>query len=67
MPERHITQHHITVAELFRQASDRLQLSWLAGHAGGSKLLTSDTVQKPTLARIGHLSVVHPIPGQVLG
>jgi len=67
VPERHITQHHITVAELFRQASDRLQLSWLAGHGGGSKLLTSDTVQKPTLALIGHLSFVHPNRVQVLG
>ncbi len=67
VPAHHITQHHITVAELFRHASDRLQLSWIAGHGGGDKLLTSDTVQKPTLALIGHLSFVHPNRVQVLG
>jgi HPr kinase/phosphorylase len=67
VPERHITQHHITVAELFRRVSERLQLSWVAGHGGGDKLLTSDTVQKPTLALIGHLSFVHPNRLQVLG
>jgi HPr kinase/phosphorylase len=67
VPERHIKLHHITVAELFRQASDRLQLTWLAGHSGGDKLLTSDTIQKPTLALIGHLSFVHPNRVQVLG
>ena len=67
MPERHITQHHITVAELFRHASERLQLSWIAGHGGGEKLLTSDTVQKPSLALIGQLNFVHPNRVQVMG
>lgn len=67
MPERHITQHHITVAELFRHASERLQLSWIAGHGGGEKLLTSDTVQKPSLALVGHLNFVHPNRVQVMG
>jgi HPr kinase/phosphorylase len=67
VPERHITQHHITVAELFRHASDRLQLSWIAGHGGGEKLLTSDTVQKPSLALVGHLNFVHPNRVQVMG
>ena len=67
VPAHHITQHHITVAELFRHASDRLQLSWIAGHGGGDKQLTSDTVQKPTLALIGHLRFVHPNRVQVLG
>lgn len=67
VPHLHITQHHITVAELFRQASDRLQLSWIAGQGGGDKILTSDTVQKPTLALIGHFSFVHPNRVQVLG
>jgi HPr kinase/phosphorylase len=67
VPERHITQHHITVAELFRHASERLQLSWIAGHGGGEKLLTSDTVQKPSLALVGHLNFVHPNRVQVMG
>jgi len=67
VPQHHITQHHITVAELFRLASDRLKLSWIAGHGGGNNLLCSDTVQKPSLALIGHLNFVHPNRVQVLG
>ena len=59
--------HHITVADLFRQAGDQLRLTWLAGHAGGDRRLTSETVQKPTLALIGHLNFVHPNRVQVLG
>jgi len=67
LPDLQITQHPITVLELFRQASERLRLTWLAGQAGGDKILTSDTVQKPTLALIGHASFVHPNRVQVLG
>ncbi len=59
--------HYITVEELFRQAGEQLQLDWLAGHAGGNRRLTSETVQKPTLALIGHLNFVHPNRVQVLG
>lgn len=59
--------HHVTVAELFRQAGELLRLSWVAGHAGGDRLLTSETIQKPTLALIGHLNFVHPNRVQVLG
>ncbi len=66
-PTHHVTPYHITVEELFRQAGDRLQLCWIAGHGGGSRQLTSDTVQKPTLALIGHLNFVHPNRVQVLG
>jgi HPr kinase/phosphorylase len=62
-----VTQNPITVAALFGVVSERLQLEWIAGHAGGDRMLTSDTVQKPTLALIGHLSFVHPNRVQVLG
>jgi HPr kinase/phosphorylase len=63
----HVTSHRVTVAELFRQAGERLQLSWVAGRNGGTKELTSDTVQKPTLALVGHLNYVHPNRVQVMG
>ncbi|PIV89232.1 MAG: HPr kinase/phosphorylase [Hydrogenophilales bacterium CG17_big_fil_post_rev_8_21_14_2_50_63_12] len=62
-----ITPHPITVAELFRQAGERLQLSWVAGRSGGAKVLDSDTIQKPTLALMGHLNYVHPNRVQVMG
>ena len=66
-PTQLITPHYISVEELFRQAGDRLQLTWVAGQNGGQRQLTSDTVQKPTLALIGHLNFVHPNRVQVLG
>jgi len=59
--------NHLTVEELFGQAGERLQLTWLAGQVGGSRRLTSETIQKPTLALIGHLNFVHPNRVQVLG
>ncbi len=61
-----LTQH-ITVADLFRQAGEQFQIAWVAGHAGGGRKLTSETIQKPSLALIGHLNFVHPNRVQVLG
>ncbi len=66
-PAPHVTPYHITVSELFQQAGERLQLCWIAGRAGGDRQLTSDTVQKPSLALIGHMNFVHPNRVQVLG
>ena len=57
----------ITVQQLFDDTEEKLGLGWVAGKAGGDKVLTSDTVQKPTLALIGHLNFVHPNRVQVLG
>lgn len=62
----HVTTHDITVSELFRRAGERLRLSWVAGRGGGDKVLNSDTVQKPTLALVGHLNFIHPNRVQVL-
>jgi len=59
--------HHISVSDLFQAAAQQLRLVWLAGKRGGDKRLTSDTVQKPSLALIGHLNFVHPNRVQVLG
>ncbi|MFZ3088300.1 MAG: HPr(Ser) kinase/phosphatase [Methylotenera sp.] len=57
----------INVAELFKQTRRKLKLNWIAGLAGGSNTLTSETVTKPSLALIGHLNFVHPNRVQVLG
>lgn len=57
----------ISVRKMFEQTGEKLALEWVAGHGGGERLLTSDTVQKPTLALIGHLNFVHPNRVQVLG
>lgn len=58
---------HISVADLYKQIRSKLKLKWVAGQAGGSKVLTSGTVTKPSLALIGHLNYVHPNRVQVLG
>ncbi len=62
-----ITTHQISVAELFHRVGERLHLTWIAGRGGGERSLTSDTVQKPTLALVGHLNYVHPNRIQVMG
>jgi len=59
--------HHISVASLFRQVGESLKLEWVAGKSGGERQLTSETIQKPSLALIGHLNFVHPNRVQVLG
>jgi mannitol/fructose-specific phosphotransferase system IIA component (Ntr-type) len=42
-------------------------LQWVAGRNGGLRSLSSETIQKPSLALIGHLNFVHPNRVQVLG
>lgn len=57
----------VAVAALFRDTAEPLNLRWLAGLNGGKRRLSSETIQKPTLALIGHLNFVHPNRVQVLG
>lgn len=57
----------VTVDKLFRDNVDALNLVWLAGHDGGRRSLTSESLHKSNLAPIGHLNLVHPNRVQVLG
>lgn len=57
----------INVADLFKQTRLKLKLNWIAGLDGGTNLLKSEKVTKPSLALIGHLNFVHPNRLQVLG
>ncbi|MCA1977814.1 MAG: HPr(Ser) kinase/phosphatase [Thiobacillus sp.] len=57
----------VSVEALFRDMAEQLGLAWVAGRAGGQRTLSSETVQKPTLALIGHLNFIHPNRVQVLG
>jgi HPr kinase/phosphorylase len=57
----------VSVETLFRDMAEQLQLRWVGGRDGGGRTLSSETVQKPTLALIGHLNFVHPNRVQVLG
>lgn len=58
---------HVSVDALFRDMAEQLDLQWVAGRTGGQRTLSSETVQKPTLALIGHLNFIHPNRVQVLG
>lgn len=57
----------VSVESVFRDTASHLGLTWVAGHAGGARQLSSETIQQPTLALIGHLNFVHPNRVQVLG
>ena len=57
----------VSVEALFRDIADQFELQWIAGLKGGKRHLSSETIQKPTLALIGHLNFVHPNRVQVLG
>lgn len=58
---------HVSVDALFRDMAEQLELQWHAGRTGGHRTLSSETIQKPALALIGHLNFVHPNRVQVLG
>jgi len=58
---------HVSVDSLFHDLAEQLELQWVAGRNGGQRTLSSEIIQKPTLALIGHLSFVHPNRVQVLG
>lgn len=62
-----IEPSHVTVEALYRDMAEQLGLAWVAGRSGGQRTLSSETVQKPTLALIGHLNFIHPNRVQVLG
>jgi HPr kinase/phosphorylase len=57
----------ITARELFEQQRERLDLRWLAGEEGGTRVLESgDTVsRRPSLA--GYLNAIYPNKVQILG
>ncbi len=57
----------VSVDTLFRDMAKQLDLKWVAGRNGGQRTLSSETIQKPTLALIGHLNFIHPNRVQVLG
>ena len=49
---------HVSVETLFHDMAEQLGLQWVAGRSGGQRSLSSETIQKPTLALIGHLNFV---------
>jgi HPr kinase/phosphorylase len=55
----------ISVARLYEENRDKLQLAWIAGKAGGETPLKRDSADAPAL--VGHLNLIHPNRVQVFG
>src|SRR5947207_13132916 len=57
----------LTARDLFDGQATSLKLKWIAGRAGGERLLEPITAKYPGMALVGHLNFVHPNRVQVLG
>lgn len=57
----------LTISEVFDKKSEELQLQWIAGKSGESRLLELPNAKYPGMALVGHLSLIHPNRVQVLG
>jgi HPr kinase/phosphorylase len=55
----------ISVARLYEDNREKLQLAWVAGKAGGEAPLQRDSSDAPAL--VGHLNLIHPNRIQVFG
>ncbi len=58
---------HLSAAQLFEANREKLQLEWVAGRAGGSRMLAPERVSSSAEGLIGHFNLVHPNWIQVLG
>src|SRR4051812_43902452 len=57
----------LSIARLFEDNREKLKLTWVAGHAGGTKDLNSELIKDSSKGLIGHLNFIHPNLIQVLG
>lgn len=57
----------LTISEVFENKSGELQLTWVGGRQGGSRLLELPNAKYPGMALVGHLSLIHPNRVQILG
>lgn len=57
----------VSIARLFEDNRDKLQLAWVAGRGGGTKDLNSELTKDSSKGLIGHLNFIHPNLIQVLG
>lgn len=57
----------VSVEKIVEDNRSRLGLTWIAGHQGGSRVLTGDAELKPTIGQVGHMNFIHPFRFQILG
>lgn len=56
----------ITVRKLYQDNCQKLNLAWVAGASGTDNRISNDE-QRPTLALVGHINLIHPNRIQVFG
>jgi len=57
----------ISIARLFEDTREKLQLTWVAGRNGAEKGIDSELTKDSSKGLVGHLNFIHPNLIQVLG
>ncbi|MBM3372246.1 MAG: HPr kinase/phosphorylase [Betaproteobacteria bacterium] len=57
----------VSIARLFEDTREKLQLEWIAGRGGAGKGLDSELTKDSSQGLVGHLNFIHPNLIQVLG
>jgi HPr kinase/phosphorylase len=57
----------VSIARLFEDTRDKLQLEWIAGRDGAGKGIDSELTKDSSKGLVGHLNFIHPNLIQVLG
>jgi HPr kinase/phosphorylase len=57
----------VSIARLFEDTREKLQLTWVAGRDGGDKGIDSESTKDSSKGLVGHLNFIHPNLIQVLG
>lgn len=57
----------VSIARLFEETRDKLQLTWIAGKNGADKGIDSELTKDSSKGLVGHLNFIHPNLIQVLG
>ncbi|MEN9783576.1 MAG: hypothetical protein RJA24_919 [Pseudomonadota bacterium] len=57
----------VSIARLFDETREKLQLNWIAGRDGADKGIDSELTKDSSKGLVGHLNFIHPNLIQVLG
>ncbi len=57
----------VSIARLFEDTREKLQLTWIAGRDGADKGIDSELTKDSSKGLVGHLNFIHPNLIQVLG
>ena len=55
----------LTIRQLFEKNQEELQMEWVGGHGGGSRLVSANAASAAD--QIGHLNLIHPERIHVFG